>query len=251
MNSKYLIFFVLLFFIASCQKQKSVSTKKKQHAKNEIAENQDFDYLKVKSKVNYENGEQQLNGKAHIRLEKDKRLWVSLTPGLGIEAARCLITKDSLFLMDKINNKYKAEALSQISEKLHFDINFNTIQAFFLGNLPFEQNMEQSLDSVNGSLVLNHSAGGSSAYKVFVNQENRKIEKINVINHINKAQINASYNTFKQVKKLNVPYSNKIKLTFTERNNQKHINLNFDHKEVEIEKNPLSFPFNVPDSYKE
>ncbi|MBK6894893.1 MAG: DUF4292 domain-containing protein [Flavobacteriales bacterium] len=37
---------------------------------------------------------------------RDSAVWVSITPALGIEVARALLTTDSLFLIDKIHDTY-------------------------------------------------------------------------------------------------------------------------------------------------
>ena len=44
--------------------------------------------------------------KAQLRSVRDSAAWVSVVPALGIEVARVLLTRDSLKLMDKVNDQY-------------------------------------------------------------------------------------------------------------------------------------------------
>lgn len=44
--------------------------------------------------------------KVHLRSTQDSAAWVSVVPALGIEVARMLITRDSLKVLDKLNDQY-------------------------------------------------------------------------------------------------------------------------------------------------
>ncbi len=53
---------------------------------------------------------QSANGKrsfrANVRMVRDSAVWLSITPALGIEVARVLLTNDSLKLLDKLHDRY-------------------------------------------------------------------------------------------------------------------------------------------------
>ncbi|RYG21494.1 MAG: DUF4292 domain-containing protein, partial [Chitinophagaceae bacterium] len=49
-----------------------------------------------------------------IRIEKDKKIWVSVTAIAGIEVARAVITPDSLLLRDNLNKTYARKPFSYI-----------------------------------------------------------------------------------------------------------------------------------------
>jgi Domain of unknown function (DUF4292) len=49
---------------------------------------------------------QERHFKAQLRSVLDSALWISITPALGIEMARSLLTADSLRLLDKLHNTY-------------------------------------------------------------------------------------------------------------------------------------------------
>jgi hypothetical protein len=63
-------------------------------------------YYSAKADVELSMPEQARSFKAHLRSVHDSALWVSVVPLLGIEAARALLTTDSLRIMDRINDQY-------------------------------------------------------------------------------------------------------------------------------------------------
>ncbi|HAR20844.1 MAG TPA: DUF4292 domain-containing protein, partial [Cytophagales bacterium] len=48
-------------------------------------------------------GTNQFSSPLTIRIRKDSVIWISVNPALGIEVVRALITKDSIFVIDKIH----------------------------------------------------------------------------------------------------------------------------------------------------
>jgi hypothetical protein len=74
--------------------------------------------------------------KANIRLKKDSVIWVSITPALGIEVFRVLITPDSVKYISKIpdNKYYYSGDFSAITELMKVDIDFAMLQDLLIGN---------------------------------------------------------------------------------------------------------------------
>lgn len=60
------------------------------------------------------------NFKAQLRSVRDSALWVSVTPLLGIEVARMLLTRDSLHLLDKLGDRFFTGSTSEAGA--HFGI---------------------------------------------------------------------------------------------------------------------------------
>jgi hypothetical protein len=63
-------------------------------------------YYSAKADVELSMPDEQRSFKAHLRSVKDSAIWASVVPLLGIEAARVLLTPDSLKIMDRINDRY-------------------------------------------------------------------------------------------------------------------------------------------------
>ena len=70
-----------------------------------------------------------------LRMCKDSAIWVSLTPALGVEAARVFMTPDSVKMISKVPlNKFVYEGdYSDFQKSLGVPLDFYSIQEIFSG----------------------------------------------------------------------------------------------------------------------
>lgn len=69
-----------------------------------------------------------------IRMQRDSVIWISVTALLGVEAARIMITPDSLFVINKLENAYAKESFEKLKMRYGTEISFLDIQNTLLGN---------------------------------------------------------------------------------------------------------------------
>jgi len=151
--SKYVFLpFVLLLLFASCHPTKKiVETPHPVKVKgnnvielfDSVLEHQfNFEWLAAKAQVEYtdrENNPESFD--VNIRMRKDSAIWISVTPLLGIEAVRVLITPDSMKIMNRLRKTYMARDLNFLDEILKAHINFEIMQAVLVGNyFPYLKN---------------------------------------------------------------------------------------------------------------
>jgi hypothetical protein len=74
--------------------------------------------------------------KATIRMRKDSLIWVSITPALGIEMIRVMITPDSLKYLSKIpdNKFYYLGTFEDVNKLVGIDFDFEMLQQLLVGN---------------------------------------------------------------------------------------------------------------------
>lgn len=95
----------------------------------------DFGWLSAKAQVDYTDKTGETNSfDINLRIRKDSVIWLSITPLLGIEAARVLITPDSISMLDRVHKEYKVLRYDYLEEMLHTGIGFSMIQAVVVGN---------------------------------------------------------------------------------------------------------------------
>ncbi|MEZ5046026.1 MAG: DUF4292 domain-containing protein [Chitinophagaceae bacterium] len=94
-----------------------------------------YSTFQCKAKMHYEGGNEKQNFTANIRLERDKKIWVSIS-GFGIEVARALITPDSVKAIEKINKNAYLYSYADIQKIINLEVDFNTLQKIIIGN-PF------------------------------------------------------------------------------------------------------------------
>lgn len=72
---------------------------------------------------------------AHIRMEKGKAIWISVTALLNIEAARVLITPDTVQIQNKLQKEFRAIPFSEAGTLLPIPADFTALQNLIIGDV--------------------------------------------------------------------------------------------------------------------
>jgi len=99
----------------------------------------DFKTFSAKIKVEYEDSKgKQPNVTAYVHIIKDSVIWISMYATVfNIEAFRVLITKDSVFLLDKINKEIQLRSMDYLQDVTGIPFDFKTLQDLLVGNPVF------------------------------------------------------------------------------------------------------------------
>ena len=139
MNNRYAFLFLLIVVSACKSSQKITTTVKPENlsyktvAEKFQAQQHQYHTVDFKSKVTVREKKTQ-NFTANIRMVRDSLIWASLTGALGVEGARIIITKDSIYIIDKLKKVYYTKPFSYIYEFVPFPVNMNLLQDMLLGN---------------------------------------------------------------------------------------------------------------------
>ena len=138
----YLLCFSLIV-LNSCKGTKAVSESKvKRLTAEKIIANHynrsfNFETLNAKIKVKYDDGKKSFSPNATLRIEKDKKIWISVKM-LGITLAKVMITPEKVSYYEKINNTYFDGDFKGLSEWLGTkDLDFDKVQQLLLGQALF------------------------------------------------------------------------------------------------------------------
>ncbi|MEM9990615.1 MAG: DUF4292 domain-containing protein [Bacteroidota bacterium] len=165
---------VLALSGAACKSKQDLTTTKvekisgAERAKRQMIQHQlKADWLVGRAKVSLAEGSFAQSGMAELRMRKDSAIWMSVRK-FGIEGARALITKDSVFLIDRLNRRYAAEDLSFLAKQYNLPASFGTLQAMLLGNPIFLGRNELELMSSDSTnlMLQTEQDGRTSTYEV-------------------------------------------------------------------------------------
>lgn len=70
---------------------------------------------------------------ATIRMKKDETIWMSVRK-FGFEMGRAMVTKDSIYILNRLANEYAVEPLSYIEKSFRLPANLEMLQQLLLGN---------------------------------------------------------------------------------------------------------------------
>lgn len=212
--------------------------------------NLDYKYFSAKSKVKYQDASNQMSFTVNSRIRKDSIIWLSVSPAVGIEAARVLIKKDSIFVLDRLNNTYYAHDYEFFENQFGIDLSYSMLEGIFLGNLLLQKTPEDQKrkdEQENCFVLLQHLNN--------ISIENRieptalKIKQV----YVKDSQGNSLISDFTDFSPLNdqiFAYKSKIKIEFISDTTKKITTLNIEHNKAEISENELNFPFNVPSKFE-
>lgn len=201
-------------------------------------------WLAGKMSIDYKSAGSSLSFNANIRLRQDSILWASITPGLGIEAVRVVLTTDSLKLLNRLNSKYFLGDYQFMERMLGVGLNFKDIQSLLLGNYFEYQNRPYKKSYLDqGQYVLENP--GAEPYSMTKLQANtfRSTTFLFDDKRANR-KLDIAYSSHTAVGSSLVPFVTKTKVTAAQ-------NVDLDMSWVKLEPSTaLEFPFSIPSKYE-
>ncbi len=256
-----LAFFALgSLFFTSCKSTKSITRLhlktlpyEQLYAKME-AHAPSFTYFAGKLAVNYQNGDKEpMSFRVQIRVKKDSIIWMSLVPAMGIEAARVVMTQDSVKLLNRLKKDYLLGNYHLLDSLMHTRINYAMIQALLFADI-VHYPLSDSSAVVDGNLYrLNMKANipvaGDETHtllqQVWLGPNTFQIKHLLLRESSMKGKdIQIFYDEYQTVSGKTVPLKMQVVIQA-----KKKIVINITYKKVEINV-PHGFPFIVPGKYK-
>ncbi len=253
-----LSFFVLSLAIAGCKtgqmatKPSGLPSITTAQLLDSVSAKSSYTFLSAKLAVNHSTANKTQSFGVRARLKKDSVIWLSITPGLGIEVVRVVITPDSIKMINRIEQKYFVESFDKTNELLQMEISFEVLQSALTGE--FVSLYDQDVYLLKPLVDLYTLEAESS--KIAASDAPLKLEQRTEIdpsiwrvtrsilrNPPRNEQILAEYNDFQQLETLIFPTTMRFRTQGKE-------NIAVDLKWSKIEeKLTLRFPFNIPSKY--
>lgn len=239
--SRYLVFILISLVLASCSRG-LIGFKK-----NLEIDDFDFQYLTAKARIRFDDGKKDLAGNANIRVQKDSAIWVSISPGLGVEVARILISQDTVYFMDRINRSYLNLAFDQLSSEYAFEIDYHLVESIIMGNLIFPYRREQVQEADGG--ISYEQEFDNYTFNNLIGADSRKLERLDVIDLATNSTISVNYGEFKEVGEEIFPFEIKASIESPD-GDRLPTKITIGFNRAQIGDKPLKFPFDVPSRYK-
>ncbi len=132
--NKLVLYFLLIFILSSCRTKvrQADYSKAPKNAKELIAQviskNKIPDQLSLKGKINLIKDEKDITLNINIKYRKDSLIWASISAPFDIELFRVMLTKDSVYYLNRTNKTFFIRPMIQIKTFLKADISFDEIQ---------------------------------------------------------------------------------------------------------------------------
>ena len=99
-----------------------------------ISKNKIPEWLSLKGKINLIKDEQDITLNINIKCRKDSLIWASVSAPFGIELFRTMLTKDSVYFLNRTNKTFFVKPITHISAFLKADVSFDEIQEMITAN---------------------------------------------------------------------------------------------------------------------
>jgi hypothetical protein len=219
-----------------------------------------FDWLSLKFDASYKEKRNSNDFKGQIRIRKDSLIWVSITPALGIELFRMVITTDSVKYVNRFNKEYFVGDYALVSRFLQINIDFDILQSLILGNdFQFYEtnsfrasidNLEYKLSTTGRRKIRKEAEDASTdpiilLQNIWLDPESFKITKIDVKEYLKEnRKLLASYDEFLPLESQVYPSALRFDIMADDM-----IKLKINYGKITLNE-PMAFPFSIPENYK-
>jgi len=266
-NKIFLVLIIGVFALSSCK-----STKK---ALKKPIKERGFDYLYSKMKENqvnvdyfnaklnviyYQDKKSKTELKGQLRMKTDSIIWLTVSPALGIEALRMVLTPDSIKMVNRLNKTYLLGDYKLIKDLLNTTIDFSIIEDLLLGNDLSQYSVKKIKVKVDKDMY-NISILKRRKLKKYIRNQNNmslilindfwidpytyriKKMKLTEFGDLSKSLV-VYYDDYSVIDGQMVPLSITIDVYAENR-----LTIKIKYKKVVIDK-PLRFPFKISKKYK-
>lgn len=200
----------------------------------------DFEYLSFRGAGRFEGLGMQQNLTLNFRMKRHEIVWISVQAILGIEVARALVTKDSVYIIQNLPERnYYEYSLDSLSNILSVPLSVTQLQDLFIGNplLPYSG----AKVALQGDSVVVEKRSSDFILREFFANGIPKIARNLLLSTAKDGTADVHYLTFEEVNTKQMP--SKVNIFVQRPDFTAKLDLNYTNISLE----PISqFPFRKP-----
>jgi outer membrane lipoprotein-sorting protein len=200
--------------------------------------------------------ETQITGQ--IRIKRDSLIWISVSPLMGIEMARFLVSNDSIWYVNRMEKTYFSGSFDHINRLINSTLDYDMLQSFLTGNdfsryenTSFKgdvDNMEYKLATTDRRKLKKFAKDNSEInipiQHIWLNPDNFKISRIMVREVTpNGRKAEAKY-SHENIDGQFVP----VNIIFDVETIDKKTSIDINYSKITMS-DSLNFPFKIPENY--
>lgn len=177
-----------------------------------------------------------------INIMRDSLIWMRISK-FGIEAARALITKDSVYILDRLNQTLRVANYAPAEKLTGFEVDYGILEDLLLGNFhPIPVLLDVSGEARNPLVVYGEQAETRFSYTLDpLLLRLIRMEAVSVMKNLHSEIL---YGDFMEEVHMKIPKKGSITVSQPEK-----VSLTFDHNRVYVNPDNFSVGFSVPEGY--
>jgi hypothetical protein len=222
-----------------------VSDKKEANVKLLRSKNINFNTLSMKGKANLRLPGNENTVTVNVRMQRDQKIWMSITALLGIEVARAVITPDSIMVLNKLQNTYVRQPFSYIYRYTSRQVTFKMLQDVLTGNTINTLFNPTSILGQNEQGLWNLKGNeGTLGFNLNFNAL-QKPGQLNLNDSKAAQALKVNYGHYQKVNEFMMP----AQIAINSMSGNKRVDIDFEFSKIESNVQ-VDFPFKVPKSYE-
>ncbi|QQR99144.1 MAG: DUF4292 domain-containing protein [Sphingobacteriales bacterium] len=196
-------------------------------------------YSKIKTKATIDQKKQSFT--TQLRWLKNKKMWMSMSI-IGIEGARVLINKDSIQIIDRLNQRNILKPISYIQKKAYINLTYKDIEKVFLAQpiLFNKQKLELSETTTENILKSNDERFNT----IITLDKQNNVKSIFITDKLKNQTLLSEYSDHTLLNGKQFPKERYIKII----NGPEIFELNMTFDDIDLAKS-LTFPFEPNPKY--
>lgn len=189
-----------------------------------------------------------------IRIQKNQAIFISVTPFLGIEVARLLVTPDTVKFVNRLESSYFIGDMRFLNDMLGTDLDFYMLQAILTGNdfehfttdnFSIANDRDMMVISTTTRRRLNSLNEPPIEHSLWIDPQTYRIRQSIAVDPAEKRMIRADYRNFETLEGQLFP--NDVVLQFSDPESTAELSYRASRSSLA---SPLDFTFNIPSRYK-
>jgi len=230
---------------------------------NKLQENElKFNQFSAKFNVTYQVDGKKTSVSGNLRIDYDSIIWISISPALGLEAVRFMLTTDSIKYLNRLSKTFLSQDFLYINQLLNKTMDYDMAQSFLIGNdfslyesNSFKasiENQQYKLNTIDRRKIrrfVRRSEDDISIpiQSIWLDPENFKISKVLIkeAERDNRKFI-ATYGDFINIEGRLIPSD----LEFNIETDVNKVNIKIRYSNIQFEQDQ-TYPFRIPENYSE
>lgn len=202
-----------------------------------------YGFLEAKAKlVLEENSGKITRGTLQLRAKKDSLIWFSISPGLGVEAVRGLLSQEKIQILNRMGTEDINLSYGEFERRFGIKLSLGLVQNILWGDSPYPASYEDRLVRVGKKFELTQ-VRDQVRYFSKIDTGHGKVTELTSTSIAGKGSLLASFPGYQDILSQAFPTEALFKVAFEEPQVAQNFRIYITWTSLDPQAEPLSFPF--------
>lgn len=203
----------------------------------------EYGFLEAKAKlVLEENSGKITRGTLQLRAKKDSLIWFSVSPGLGVEAVRGLLSQEKIQISNRMGTEDINLSYGEFERRFGIKLSLDLVQNILWGDSPYPTSYEDRLVRVGKKFELTQ-VRDQVRYFSKIDTRHGKVTEISSTSIAGKGSLLASFPDYQDILSQAFPTEALFKVAIEEPQVAQNFRIYITWTSLDPQAEPLTFPF--------